>query len=460
VPRYEGVRRFLAARGLDLPEGDAGDDGLDSVRGLGNAKNRRFRAWLAARQVPVFDDAREAIETLRAAGIAVGVFSASRNARPVLESAGLDRALDAILDGAEAAERGLPPKPDPAMPTEAAARLGVAPDRAIVVEDAVAGVEAGARGRFGLVVGLVRQSDRAAAETRRLALRAAGADLVTPDLRRLLMPDRSGLRTLGRLPALWSRAEDVEARAGGRRLSVFLDFDGTLAPIVPDHTAARPAEGISEALAALARVCPVAVVSGRDLADVRARVGVSGAIYAGSHGFDIAGPGGLEARPEEAEGFLGALDAAERALRDRLAGVAGAEVERKTFAIAVHYRNVAAAEVPEVAQAVEAVAAAHPDLRKGRGRKVFELQPRVDWDKGRAVAWLLEHTAMGADGRLPLYVGDDLTDEDAFAALIDRGLSVAVRGADRPTLADYALEGPDDVGRFLHWLRTREETSR
>jgi trehalose-phosphatase len=186
---------------------------------------------------------------------------------------------------------------------------------------------------------------------------------------------------------------------------------------------------------------------------------VAEAIYAGSHGFDIAGPDGLSARPDQAERFLPRLDAAEQALRDRLGGIEEAEIERKTFSIAVHFRGVPEADVPSVEQAVDAVATDYPDLRKGRGRKVFEIQPRAEWDKGRAVAWLLDNTSMGGDGRVPLYLGDDLTDEDAFAVLLGRGLSVAIRGTERLTLADYALDGPEDVRRFLHWLADRAEAS-
>jgi trehalose-phosphatase len=281
---------------------------------------------------------------------------------------------------------------------------------------------------------------------------------VTPDLRRLLLPGGTGLRTLAALPTPWERAEAFDAQVAGRPLSVFLDFDGTLAPIVADHRAAALPDGTAAAVAALARRCPTAVVSGRDLADVRARVGVDGAIYAGSHGFDIAGPCGLEARPDEAERFLPSLDAVERDLRARLATVDGSDVERKTFSVAVHVRHVAEHDVARVEKAVDDVLAGCPDLRKGRGRRVVELQPRVGWDKGRAVVWLLESTAMGGKARVPLYVGDDLTDEDAFAVLIAGGVSLAVRGANRLTLADFALEGPDDVRRLLDRLAPRGET--
>ncbi|MEE4119927.1 MAG: trehalose-phosphatase [Paracoccaceae bacterium] len=390
-------------------------------------------------------------------------------AAAVLDLAGI--AADTSPEGSEAARRfagalrraGLPlaavtasgDAPAPigrsAPDFAAAARaLDAPPERMVAVSANVAGVSEAATASFGTVVGL-RAEQSGEAEARRHALRAAGADLVAPGLDRLLLPDESGLRTLATLPPVWDRLAPLATQAADRGVAVFLDFDGTLAPIVADHRDAALPEGMEAEIAALAARCPTAIVSGRDLADVRVRVGVTAAIHAGSHGFDIVGPGGLAARPEAAERFLPYLDRAEAALRDRLGEIEGAEVERKTFSVAVHFRSVAAADLPEVARAVDA-AAASPELRKGRGRKVWEIQPRAEWDKGRAVAWLLDHTPMGGGGRLPVYVGDDLTDEDAFAVLAGRGLCLAVRGDNRPTLADATLEGPDDVRRLIGWL--------
>lgn len=458
VPRLDGVRRFLASRGIDLPEGDAGDRGTHSVRGIGTLKNDRFRAWLADNRVPVFDDARALIEGLRRGGVKLGVFSASRNARQVLESAGLADLFGAVVDGAEVAELGLAPKPAPDQLVETARRLDCAPAATAVLEDALSGVRAGAAGRFALVVGVDRQRDDGGAQ--RHALRAGGANLVTGDLRRLLLPDGGGLRTLDRLPLVWDRLDELRARLDGRRLAVFLDFDGTLSPIVADYRAATIPDETRAAIARLAERVATAAISGRDLADVRDRVGVDGLFYAGSHGFDIAGPGGLAARPDAAEGFVEPIEAADAELRAALAGIVGVEVERKTFSLAVHVRQAAEGDVQAVEDAVDAVVGRHEKLRKDRGKKVFEVQPRADWDKGRAVSWLLSHTRLGEGGALPLYVGDDLTDEDAFATLADAGLGVAVREGGRVTLADYALADPADVRRFVDWLADREAEGR
>lgn len=450
IPRYEGVRRFLESRGIDLPDG-APDDGSElSVHGLGNRKNRCFQEWLEHHEVPVFEDARAFIDTLKKIGIRVGIFSASRNAGYVLKSAKIEDLFEAAADGADAQALGLPPKPDPAMLVETARRLGVIPGRTIVIEDAVAGVEAGAKGGFGLVIGINRQQENFGAH--RLALRSHGASLVVGDLRRLLRPGGSGLRTMDKLPTIWNRIQEMDRKISGRRLAVFLDYDGTLTPIVKDYTKAVISKEMLATVGRLADRIPTAIISGRDLADVRARVGLDQVFYAGSHGFDIAGPGGFRHRPEGVEQFLEPLAAAEKILRRAASAVEGAAIERKTFSIAVHFRKVAERHVAELERAVDAVTE-HGNLRKSLGKKVFDVQPQADWDKGCAVEWLLENTALGQDV-LPIYIGDDITDEDAFTALAARGVSLVVRGPPRVTTADYALDDPDDVGRFLDWLAT------
>jgi trehalose 6-phosphate phosphatase len=128
-------------------------------------------------------------------------------------------------------------------------------------------------------------------------------------------------------------------------------------------------------------------------------------------------------------------------------------VERKKFSIAVHYRRVRQEEVGRIEEAVDRALEEHARLRKGLGKKVLRIHPRIDWDKGHAVDWLLERLELGRQGVLPIYVGDDVTDEDAFRRLAGRGITIAVRDGDRRTAADLALADPDDVRRLLEWLR-------
>jgi alpha,alpha-trehalase len=258
------------------------------------------------------------------------------------------------------------------------------------------------------------------------------------------------------LPSALDRIGEI---AGGppARLAVFLDYDGTLTPIVDRPEDARLGEPARMAVARLARSCPVAIVSGRDLADVRGLVGLDGLYYAGSHGFDIAGPDGPHAPPAGAAGARPALDAAEGRLREALAAIPGARLERKRFSIAVHYRLVADARVADVERAVAGAHRAQPGLRRRGGKKVFELQPDVDWHKGAAVRWLLRELGLTGPGVRPVYVGDDETDEDAFRAIEPPGAGVVVLDAPRETAATYRLRSPDEVRQLLEGLASALE---
>ena len=239
----------------------------------------------------------------------------------------------------------------------------------------------------------------------------------------------------------------------GERLAIFLDYDGTLTPIVSHPEDAWLSESMRQTLRSLAGRVPVAILSGRDLDDVRGRVHVDGIVYAGSHGFDIAGAGGLHR--ELGAPYLSVLDAAEAELREALDEIPGAQLERKHFSVAAHYRNVNENDVSRVALAVEAVAATHRELRRIDGKKVYELLPDIDWNKGKAVLWLMDTLGLAQGNVLPIYIGDDTTDEDAFRALKGRGIGILVSEQPQVTAASYWLKNPDEVECFLRALIAR-----
>ena len=222
-------------------------------------------------------------------------------------------------------------------------KLSVRPGRSAVVTNDPAGIQAARDGGFALVIGV---EGTAAPD----ALRRAGADAVVADLGEVSV--RTGDRRMSQLP---DASEALDA-LGDRRPAVFYDFDGTLSDIVDDPDAARPVAGAVQALQKLAAQCPVAVLSGRDLADVATRLGLPGIWYAGSHGFELTAPDGTHHQNEDAAAAVPVLEQAADELRGRLGSIPGIMVEHKRFGVAVHYRNAARDRVGEVAAAVRAIA--------------------------------------------------------------------------------------------------------
>jgi beta-phosphoglucomutase family hydrolase len=178
--REDGVRSFLEARGITLPDGDPDDDpAAETVQGLGNRKNEMFHQTLRDDGVKVFEGSRRYLEAVAAADLAVAVVSSSANTREVLEITGLDKFVQHRVDGVTMRDEHIAGKPAPDSFLRAAELLGVEPAQATVFEDALAGVEAGHSGHFGCVVGVDRVGQ---AEE----LRRNGADIVVRDLAELL----------------------------------------------------------------------------------------------------------------------------------------------------------------------------------------------------------------------------------------------------------------------------------
>ncbi|WP_340540808.1 HAD family hydrolase [Nocardioides sp. GXZ039] len=183
-PRYDGVRDFLASRGIELPEGTPEDPadqppGEETVCGLGNRKNAAFGQVLQAEGVSAYPGSRRLLDQLREAGMPMAIVSSSKNAPDVLAAAGVTGYFPVVVHGGVAAERGLKGKPAPDTYQEAARELGVPESGAVVVEDATSGVAAGAAGDFALVIGV----DRGVGHQ---ALTEAGADVVVDDLGELV----------------------------------------------------------------------------------------------------------------------------------------------------------------------------------------------------------------------------------------------------------------------------------
>lgn len=274
------------------------------------------------------------------------------------------------------------------------------------------------------------------------------ADAVIADLSEIEVCERYPRRSqLSNALSAYDHLNDVMA---WREELICLDFDGTLSAIVDDPAAATLAGGAADALRRLATLCPVAIISGRDLPDLRERVGITGIWYAGSHGYELTGPDGSHHEIDAAISWTPTVQLAVAELGEGLGHIRGVRVEHKRFAVTVHYRNVAPDEVAGVIETVSRYGHGH-GMRIAHGRKLIELQPDFDWNKGAALAWIRRRIIRSGRG-LPVYVGDDSTDEDAFDAVRFSGIGVVVRNVedgDRPTAAQFSLDSPDEVVAFL-----------
>jgi alpha,alpha-trehalase len=250
--------------------------------------------------------------------------------------------------------------------------------------------------------------------------------------------------------ALDPEHEDRWLRVARHRGVVFLDYDGTLTPIVDRPEYAILSDAMRSTVRRLSSQLTVAIVSGRDIEVVAGLVGLHDLTYVGSHGLDIAGPPGSGLRRELGLDFLEALDAAERELRRGTGGIDGVVVERKRFSVSTHVRLVVSDRRPAVEAVVDAVQRAYPSLRREGGKMLYELRPDMEWDKGRAVDWLLH--AMERASTESLFIGDDLTDETVFRALAGEGTGIVVADRDRPTAADLRLDRVEEVRALLDRL--------
>lgn len=234
-------------------------------------------------------------------------------------------------------------------------------------------------------------------------------------------------------------------------LLLCLDFDGTLSEIVPHPADARPLSGVGEVLSVLARDparITVAIISGREIAEVRRMLGVErGILFAGTHGLEIVGADGVSRLAPGVEAAEADLAAARAWLARNVATTEGFVIEDKRIAIAVHYRMVEPALARERCAALQNfVEAKTPGLRILRGKMIDELLPRGVGGKGKAIRTLLRECPYPKS--TPVYFGDDTTDEDAFQQIRDDGIGVLV-GSARPSWARYRVASPSEVRRLL-----------
>lgn len=224
------------------------------------------------------------------------------------------------------------------------------------------------------------------------------------------------------------------------------DYDGTLTPIVERPKDAELSESMRELLDQLTNFCPVGIISGRALDDLKSRIKLEGVYYSGNHGYEISGPE-ISFVKEEAEKAKDAIEKICQAIEKESNSIEGILVENKEFTASVHYRLVSEESVPKVEQIVKKVVGPHEQdrvVRLNRGKKVFEVKPDLDWDKGKAVSLLIEKADIDEEAT-PIYLGDDVTDEDAFSVLEDNGIGILVSDREKESAAKFRLRGVEEV---------------
>jgi trehalose-phosphatase len=245
---------------------------------------------------------------------------------------------------------------------------------------------------------------------------------------------------------LFDHRDEFSQRLGSRETILFLDFDGTLAPIADTPERASAPATVLYALGRLAEAATLAVVSGRSLSDLRERVGIDGIAYAGNHGAEILAGNGVIRAPGM-ESAAQSLPRLLERLRAGLAGIPGVLIEDKGITASVHYRLADPSREADVLRIIRDRARDFSrDFRITTGKKVCEVRPHAAWHKGHAVARIME---LRGRGMVPVYVGDDTTDEDAFRAIRGSGISVSV--GENPE-ADYFLREQAEIAQFLEWM--------
>ncbi|KAJ6340592.1 hypothetical protein OIU77_008369 [Salix suchowensis] len=282
-------------------------------------------------------------------------------------------------------------------------------------------------------------------------------------------------------PSALTSFDKMMKDAKGKKIVVFLDYDGTLSPIVNHPDRAFMSDEMRAAVKEVAKYFPTAIISGRSRDKVKGFVQLNNIYYAGSHGMDIMAPPrpvrssdgnyltvsldrkGNDVVFQPAQKFLPAIQKISKELQEAIMKISGARVENNRFCVSVHFRQVREEDYGTLEEKVKSILKHYPDFRLDWGKKVMEIRPSIEWDKGNALEYLLDTLGLGnCTDVLPVYIGDDRTDEDAFKVIQKRGQGypIVVTSIPKDTKASYSLYDPLEVLTFLSRLaRWRKSSS-
>ncbi|KAB2066940.1 hypothetical protein ES319_A09G193300v1 [Gossypium barbadense] len=241
-------------------------------------------------------------------------------------------------------------------------------------------------------------------------------------------------------PSALNSFDCIMKEAKGKKMVVFLDYDGTLSPIVEDPDKAFMSTEMRAALREVAKQFPTSIISGRSRDKVKEFVQLNNVCYAGSHGLDIMQP------PKSCDKKIS------MELEHKIGETQGAKIEDNMFCISVHYRQVPPQDQGNLKEKVKSVVENRPEFRLTEGKMVLEVRPSMEWNKGDALNYLLHNLGFSnANDVLSLYIGDDQTDEDAFKVIAGKreGFPIVVSSIPKETKAWYSLRDPSEVLAFL-----------
>ncbi|XP_076957804.1 putative trehalose-phosphate phosphatase 2 [Bidens hawaiensis] len=286
--------------------------------------------------------------------------------------------------------------------------------------------------------------------------------------------DENYISWLKEHPCAISSFQQMINASKGKQIVVFLDYDGTLSPIVCDPDRAYMSDQMRAAVRDVSKHFPTAIISGRSRQKVYSFVKLRQVYYSGSHGMDTMGPAKTNNSYDEkyhhktideegnelvvfqpAKDFLPVIKKMLVEITERTKNIRGVVIEDNRFCLSVHYRHVRGEEYERVEEEVESMLVNYPEFHMTSGKKVLEIRPSIDWNKGHALEYLLHN--LGFDNVLPIYIGDDRTDEDAFKDVCyfrllrerGEGYPIVVSSKPRKTMAFHSLHDPSEVLSFL-----------
>ncbi|XP_009764517.1 probable trehalose-phosphate phosphatase 6 [Nicotiana sylvestris] len=273
-------------------------------------------------------------------------------------------------------------------------------------------------------------------------------------------------------PSALDKLEQMMSITKGRKIVIFLDYDGTLSDIVPNPEEAFMTHKMRRVLREVANHFPTAIISGRQREKVQDFVQLNNVYYAGSHGLDIEAPLNHTTNFDDmdnevvlhqpAKEFLPEKHKVFNLLSERTKSIKGVNIEDNKFCISVHYRHVLAKDLGTLENMISTVLKEYQNFRVSKGKMVFEIRPNIGWNKGHALEYFLEYLGFGtSDDVFPIYIGDDRTDEDAFNVLRKRGqgFPIVVSATPKDTKALYSLREPKEVMEFLLGLVVRSNNT-